>query len=130
MQKGVTKSGKAPKAGMALPPAVQRQERLAEFFRLVDMLLEGRPVVFPDVVFEAIEADNHVGLARVLSCGKCNLTICEMNPWWFNSDYAPKLGVVYHLLKLRTSSSENGFCSAVDVVLVLRRRGSKPRKYV
>jgi len=83
MQKDVTQSGEALKAAMALPPAVQRQ---AEFLRLVDMLLEGRPMVFPEVVFEAIQADNHIGLVRILSSGKCNLTICKTERWGFNGD--------------------------------------------
>jgi ankyrin repeat protein len=99
MRKGIPVSEKVLEAAMALPPAAQR---LPEFLRLLDMLLDSRPRIYSGVIFEAINSDNHVGLARILSSGKASLAVRGDERCDFKWGYTPELHNRYKRLTCLT----------------------------
>jgi hypothetical protein len=66
------------------------------------MLLESRPLIFSGVIFEAINADNHVGLARILNSGKAKLVVSGNELCYFKRDRDPALWKGYKKLTCLT----------------------------
>ena len=79
MRKRVAGAGKALEIAMALPP---------EFLPVLGTLLESRPTISSGVIFDAINADSHVGLERILSSGKGTMAVAGNGLCLIKSDFA------------------------------------------